>query len=173
MSNADTVAPPRAIWNSRIVGLTVPASGSAVVPIVASEPSLFHFKLRSPASLRLAITDAASSRTVHPSVHFRRMVGGDFRCIGSFETKASVMHLIFESLAGGKALVHGEVRIEPLSEVRSYDVHQRRLLLQSEISRCSEQLCVHQRDASDCAARAHTLRTTLLELQQALEIAAQ
>eukprot|EP00966_Prymnesium_polylepis_P272392 6293188-Prymnesium_polylepis.1 len=84
-----------------------------------------------------------------------------------------MVNITFESSCSGRAVVDGQVRIEPLSQVRPHDAYQRRLALKAAIDARQQQQRQAARDAADCAAREQHLRTTLLELQQAVEIATQ
>ena len=173
--DAPDVAPEpiEPIWSSKIVGLSVMPRATAVVPIVVSEPSVFNYKLHTNVGTRLAFTQAETSESVHDEGGFRQMASGDFRCIGSFTCQAGVVNVTFESASAQRAVVDGTVRIEPLRQVRPYTEYQRRLVLQAAIASRQRQQQERARDAAECASREQRLRTTLLELQQAVEIAAQ
>mmetsp|Transcript_70080 Transcript_70080/g.123881 ORF Transcript_70080/g.123881 Transcript_70080/m.123881 type:complete len:245 (+) Transcript_70080:43-777(+) len=173
---SDTSPPPQpqAIWASKIVGLAVGPGSISVVPIIVREPSVFNFKMRSDAHLEICLSNAATAQILHEGVRFRQLGNREFRCIGAFETDAEIVNITFENRSSGRrAVVDGQVRIEPIHAVRSYDEKQRRIVLRSAIESRRKLLQTHQAAASECAAKAHELRTTLLELQQAVEIAKQ
>jgi len=96
-----------------------------------------------------------------------------YKCRGSFETSTAVVNVSVENCTSQPAFVNGSVRIEPLRQVRPSDDYYRRRALKAEIRARHELQQRRAREAADCAAREQQLRTTLLELQQAVGIAEQ
>ena len=123
--------------------------------------------------VHISIADAKSGEVLHADCQLRRLASGEFRSIGSFETCAGIINITLQSSAAQRAVVDGTVRIEPLRQVRSFDEYQRKLLLQEAIASRRTQQRARAREASECAAREQRLQTTLLELQQAVDIAKQ